>query len=461
MASSESSLAQTIGQGSAPQEVPAPITPLNPIQQAAYDAAQNAKNVVNGVYVPPVVPPPVSPPSSTPPSAVNNVGSGAAPSGGGIMGGNAPAGTTFNPNVPINTPSGVLVVAPVAGVGSTTTTSIGGGTPPAGTVFNPSTSPNQTTVVTPVVNSPPPVPIPSGGTGSGSSGSSGGSSSGSSTVVVPTQLTAGMSQDEWNVYKAANHIPDGSQYNSNSGVITLPDGTTISPISHSNASPTLTAISADGKITSINGVVLTGDYINDINSLVNSGASDADIITFLQMNPDTTWWSQNLFTPVTNRINTAVTNFNANIGSYMMVGSLIISKADFNKLSPDAQFAMYQKAGLIPVGGKISINSDGTWGVIIPTDIKYDASNAIMTKATLDYLKTNDPDVYTSYLKDGLTVTWGKYADKIINAMNTVAGVQVGIGGQTLDYNSWASSLSSDLKSVYDAKGGGVMIMGN
>lgn len=66
MASSESSLSQTIGQGSAPQVVPAPITNLNPIQQAAYDAAQNAQNVVKGTYVPPVVAPPVSPPTPTP-----------------------------------------------------------------------------------------------------------------------------------------------------------------------------------------------------------------------------------------------------------------------------------------------------------------------------------------------------------------------------------------------------------
>jgi hypothetical protein len=43
-----------------------------------------------------------------------------------------------------------------------------------------------------------------------------------SPIVVPN-----MDQDEWNAYKSSNNLPDGSMYDSNTGVITVPAVTTV------------------------------------------------------------------------------------------------------------------------------------------------------------------------------------------------------------------------------------------
>jgi len=214
--------------------VPPPISNLNPIQQAAYNAAQTATNVVGGKFVPPSVPPPVSPPSKT------------------------ISGSGTNPLLPIAGGSGI------------------------------------------------------------------------STVV-----------------------------------------------------------NSSGKVTAINGITLTGDELTDIEALKNSGASVSDIITYINQ-PGFAWTGLSVY--LQNYVKSVVTTFNGNIANYMQIGALVISKDDYNKLTADQQFALYQNAGLIPTGGQISKKADGTWGIITPNP---NMTNGIPTDLYNEYIQNKA--LYTEY----------------------------------------------------------------
>ena len=77
------------------------------------------------------------------------------------------------------------------------------------------------------------------------------------------------------------------------------------------------------------------------------------------------------------------------------------------------QFSMMQQGGLIAPDAKIQKNTDGTWGIAGTATYLMPTGGAAITQAQLDYLKVNNPEVYTYYLKNGLTAAWTKYADII------------------------------------------------
>ena len=148
----------------------APKPSLNPIQQAAADAAiswaaaSKASGVSNKV---------ATPSSKVPPSIASSVKStdtstSTTVSGGGIMGGNAPAGTAFNPNVPTATP-----------------------TPKATTTTGGTTTPVTTTTTT----------------------------APTSVVILATK---GMNWGDWTRYQITHNLPSNAVYDAATGKVTIP-----------------------------------------------------------------------------------------------------------------------------------------------------------------------------------------------------------------------------------------------
>ncbi|MDD2702281.1 MAG: hypothetical protein PHH36_13740, partial [Sideroxydans sp.] len=83
------------------------------------------------------------------------------------------------------------------------------------------------------------------------------------------------------------------------------------------------------------------------------------------------------------------------------------------------QFEAYKKIGIIPKDAEYVAGENGEWSYISPTTQEFILPSEIqLSKAQLDYIQTNMPEVYTSIQEKGIQDTFKQYGNKIIDAVN-------------------------------------------
>ena len=283
------------------------------------------------------------------------------------------------------------------------------------------------------------------------------------------------------------------------------DGT----ITRTTDSGQVTTITPDGKTTTTSASVFptsfkpTGNTTTDLTSLVATGASLAAIEIYMTQNklgynnlPQDLRNSLDKLGYVQPQDGEGFYTFIPQIAGAPTTGvgapqPIQIPISQYNSWTPQQQFTFQQSIGQVPKNATIKVNDDGTWEYERQAEItvKYDPFGApIMTPALLNYLKTNNPEVYNAIQSQGSAYAWGQYADVISTAITSMIGglpesqrlaiaqeygivpktatsvvvnedgtLSYTVGqpqGQTFDYSDWANQLPTYYKSIYDEKGG-------
>ena len=336
---------------------------------------------------------------STTPQRVNVINPDAVPysssagvGGAGVPQGNTPAtilstGLAQTMGVPVGTvvPSGT-VVTPAASAGSGGVTTIV--TPPVGkspqTVTTVTTSPSGTVTSVGVTGTV--VTTPSGQSNSGVININQSAVDSKGQAITPTNNSDG----------SINFTPTGN----------VP--TDLAALSKMGASPAVIAaymslygqgwnynIASQGMSQNVpNGVSPTGQLLTKN----TPGMSQAEAIAVQILN------------------NAGITQKTVSQGYYVFTNQstgqqVRIPSSVYDSSTPQQQFSLQQSLGNIPENATIQINPDGAW--TYSTGAVYTSVPAF-TKPLLDYLRTNDPDVYAYVQQNGIVAAMNKYGG-IIN----------------------------------------------
>jgi 2'-5' RNA ligase len=381
---------------------------------------------------------------STTPQRVNVINPDAVPysssagvGGAGVPQGNTPAtilstGLAQTMGVPVGTvvPSGT-VVTPAASAGSGGVTTIV--TPPVGkspqTVTTVTTSPSGTVTSVGVTGTV--VTTPSGQSNSGVININQSAVDSKGQAIPPTNNSDG----------SINFTPTGN----------VP--TDLAALSKMGASPAVIAaymslygqgwnynIASQGMSQNVpNGVSPTGQLLTKN----TPGMSQAEAIAVQILN------------------NAGITQKTVSQGYYVFTNQstgqqVRIPSSVYDSSTPQQQFSLQQSLGNIPENATIQINPDGAW--TYSTGAVYTSVPAF-TKPLLDYLRTNDPDVYAYVQQNGIVAAMNKYggiingAVSVLNAQGvTVSGSPgLSVGGiqSQLNLQTTISQMPQDLQNVY------------